>query len=564
MKYRSKNLRADGLKASAAKFSAAAVAVGANAGAAATSTTGATALKFKTANRLALKLRATAFLLVLTLAFVFSSCAVSPQNALENTAKALDDYKIEAVYKDETKTISAVETFTFKNAAGIDTDKLCFNLYANAYRERAKYKAIATAYRTQAYPYGASWGYIDITYVKVGGVHAVFNIEGDDQNILTVALNAATNSATKAEPAKTAALQSTQITLVEIGFTVALANVYDRLGYNADTVNITNWYPVLCVFKDGAFVFDDYSSYGDPFFSESSNYEVSLTYPKKFGIAHTGTLANETDTGDTLTADISARCVRDFAVVLNLSKKVASGEIGGVKVNYHYFSDENFAAALEVALKAMDTFSKLFGSYPYGEVNIVQTRLVHGGMEYPNLVMVASNLAAADALEVVVHELAHQWWYGVVGNDQLRAAWLDEGLTDFSTLLFFSTFEEYGIDREQRVRDAQINYALFSDVLADVNKTTDTTMTRALSEYSSEREYYYMTYVKGMLMFDTLYKSIGEKAFLNCIKRYYTDNMFKIAGGADIIASFKRAGKRVDTFFSAWLDGKVIIARLNG
>jgi hypothetical protein len=478
-------------------------------------------------------------------AFALASCSLSPQSALEAAAKTLNNYKIEAVYKDEAKTISAVETLTFKNPGGT---RLCFNLYANAYRERAKYKAVATAYRTQAYPYGASWGGIDITYVKVAGVHAAFNIEGDDQNILTVVLDKALG----------------EVAVVEIAFTTALANVYDRLGYNADTVNITNWYPVLCVFKDGAFVFDNYSSYGDPFFYESSNYEVSFTYSKKFAIAHTGALANETDTGDTITADISARCVRDFAVVLNLSKNVASGKIGDVKVNYHYFSDENFAAALEIALKAMDTFSKLFGDYPYGEVNIAQTRLVHGGMEYPNLVMVASNLGDEAAKEVIVHELAHQWWYGVVGNDQLREAWLDEGLADFSTLLFFSKFEEYGVDKEQRTRDAQINYALFADVLADVNKTTCTTMTRALLEYTSEREYYYMTYVKGMLMFDTLFKAIGEKAFLSCIKRYYADNMFKTAGAADMIASFKGAGKKVDTFFSAWLDGKVIIARLNG
>jgi aminopeptidase N len=66
-------------------------------------------------------------------------------------------------------------------------------------------------------------------------------------------------------------------------------------------------------------------------------------------------------------------------------------------------------------------------------------------MEYPALVMISDNIGEHISYEeVIVHEVAHQWWYSLVGNDQINYGFLDEGLTEYSTILFFENNPEYG------------------------------------------------------------------------------------------------------------------------
>ena len=76
---------------------------------------------------------------------------------------------------------------------------------------------------------------------------------------------------------------------------------------------------------------------------------------------------------------------------------------------------------------------------------MVQTDFSEGGMEYGALVYIS--LDVTDQLQyqgVIVHEIAHQWWYGLVGNNQILTAWIDEGLAEYCTAVFFETHPQYG------------------------------------------------------------------------------------------------------------------------
>lgn len=488
----------------------------------------------------------------LALIIISALCLVGCGSAesMEEASKRMNTYTIDAVYNDKSHIISAVETLSYTNRTGARLEKLCFNLYPNAYREDAVYKAVSVANRVKAYPHGASWGRIDINYVKVEGTTCDFEIGGGDRNILVVNL-----------PVPLSADGSMS---VEINFATTLANTYDRLGWNDKTVLITNFYPVVCVYENGQLVMENYSNFGDPFYSETANYSVNFTYPDKYNIAHTGDRLNTAASGGNSTATMRAVCVRDFAIALSAPKTMVSMTKGKLIINYHYINDKSFEENLKLAEKAMTEYSEIFGEYPYSKIEIFETPFANGGMEYPGLVLVASAQTTAERTEVIVHELCHQWWYGLVGNNQHNTAWIDEGLADFCTLLFFQKYPEYGIDKNKRVRQSELNYALFVDVLKSLNENDDTTMTRKLSEYGSEREYVFMTYVKGMLMFESLHKSLGEKAFLRSLQKLYKDNLFGIVSEADVISAFSEGTRKdLNSFFRAWLDGKVVIARLS-
>ena len=115
-----------------------------------------------------------------------------------------------------------------------------------------------------------------------------------------------------------------------------------------------------------------------------------------------------------------------FAVVSGTSPR-------GVRVNVYRVGDISAASAqsmLSVAESAIDFHAQRYGAYPYGEVDVVlDNRYWFGGMEYPGFVL---DLVSSVAL---AHELAHQWWYGIVGDDEYNSPWLDESFADYAALM---------------------------------------------------------------------------------------------------------------------------------
>ena len=195
---------------------------------------------------------------------------------------------------------------------------------------------------------------------------------------------------------------------------------------------------------------------------------------------------------------------------------------------------------------------------------MVETNFVHGGMEYPNLVYISD--AVTDYLDyknVIIHEIAHQWWYGVVGNNEFTERWLDEGLTEYTTLLFYKLNAGYERNVEEIVNNVLDSYLLFTDVYKQVFGTVNTSMNRALDEYTTSHEYVYMAYAKGMLLFENLNSFIGNKKFYAALKRYYADNKMQIATQTDMIAAFEKVtGADLTSFFNAWVNGTVVIENI--
>lgn len=474
--------------------------------------------------------------IILTAAMALSLSACSPAAKKENTG-----YVIDAVLSDDYK-LTATVTCNYVNNTDVPLDELWFHLYPNAYRDGAEYSPIPKDKIAEAYPNGRSYSELDISKVEVNGVPTAVTITGVDENILSVALDGA--------------LEPTDRVSVTVNYTVKLPKVRHRLGYTDKSVNLANFYPIACMYRDGAFVADPYYSTGDPFFSETADYTVNLTVPSKYVGAFTGTVLSETKANSATTYSITAENVRDFAAVLGQYEKL-SGAAGSVIVNYYYYSDSEPESALNTAIDAVKTFGELFGAYPYPEYSVVQTAFLHGGMEYPCLSMISDTYTGDAYKDVIVHETAHQWWYGAVGNDEVKHAWLDEGLAEYSTMLFYENNDGYKYTLDGKRADALAAYTLYCETYKN-NGLGDTSMTRSTSEYSGDTEYSYMAYVKGALMLDDVRNTIGEAAFLTGLKNYYADNKFGIAEPQDLIGAMEKASKRrLDVLFDAWLNGNV-------
>lgn len=451
-------------------------------------------------------------------------------------------YEITAEYLPETSTITGMVKLEWRNAGGEEISALRFNLWANAYREGAAHRPVSPVHSASAYYDGTSYGSMEIS--SVSGAES-WEVTGEDENILSVSLD---------EPL----YPGDRVTL-DIGFRTRLAKVNHRTGVTENTVNLGNFFPILCGRSAGDFYECVYYPDGEPFFSDCADYSVTLTVPREYTVASTGKIQSEKALESKKEYTMSASNARDFALVLSDCFEVVECREGDVSVMYYYYDDEQPAAHLALAREALGYYAGTFGEYPYETYSVVQTGFCYGGMEYPALSMISDDLGEKDLLYTIAHETAHQWWYAAVGSNPAENAWQDEGLAEYSSALFFENHPDYGYTREGLAADALEEYRAYYSVYSQVFGDADTRMTRSLGDYLSEYEYRCIAYDKGMVMLDTLRESIGDKKFFEGLKRYYSSYKFKIAQPADLVGCFERTGVDVAGFFDSFLSGKAVL-----
>ena len=475
------------------------------------------------------------------------SCALSALcffSACKNTENVGSRYEITVEYVPENATLTGTTKLTFENTTDSEISVLKFQLYPNAYRKDAIYRPVSKTYESVAYYAGESYGEMVIS--SVNGAKN-WEVMGEDENILCVHLERA--------------LYPGDEVVLDVGFLLKLASVNHRTGITPKTVNLGNFFPVLCPFQNGGFVETAYYSDGDPFYSECADFGVTLKLPKEYKVASTGELARERTLETKKEYVFTASSVRDFALVLSEDFKILQTEAGGNVIEYYYYADENAEESLAVAAESFAYYEKAFGEYPYASYKVVQTGFCLGGMEYPCLSMISDALAEdkTEQARAISHETAHQWWYGAVGSDQIENAWQDEGLAEYSAITFFENYEKYGVTRENAVMEALKEYRSYYDVYGSVLGRTDTKMTRHLKDFLSDYEYKCLAYDKAVVMFDTLRKSVGDDKFFDGLKKYYKENKGKIATPESLIGAFERAGLDVNGFFDSFLSGKAIL-----
>lgn len=491
-----------------------------------------------------MKIRKLLILLILPLVILISGCK---DNNLQKISKDLNTYEMNITYNDN-HTLTVSQRLDYTNRTGDTLEKIKFHLYPRSFRENSNCSVVSTLNYSKCYYNGKSYGNLDVTSLSVDNEVVDIFITGYDEDILEVKL-----------PDN---LEDKSHCSIVIDYTVTIPNINHRFGYGDNTINLGNFYPVVCVYENGAFVEDSYHYNGDPFYTEMANYDVTLTANSNLKLASSGNIKSTSNNeNNTTTYNINALAVRDFAFVLSDKFNVVTDTIDNTVVNYYYYKNQYPAECLKAGVNSISTFNELFGKYPYSVINIVETNFVHGGMEYPNMVMISDAVdIQSDYINVIVHEIAHQWWYGLVGNNEFDYGWLDEGLTEYSTLLFYEKNPEYNIDCDLLIKNTTNSFATFVEVYDKVFGCADTTMNRALDEYNNESEYVYIAYVKGMLLFDSVREIMGYDKFISALQEYFTENKFKIATPEKLIEAFeKSSGDKLSSIFESWINGKVKI-----
>lgn len=456
--------------------------------------------------------------------------------------KSLCKYTVVAEYTPETSTVVADMNFMYVNDTENEISVLKFNIFPNAFREGAAYEPVSSVYRSVAYYDGESYGKIEIK--DVSGAES-WEICGADENILAVKL-----------PASVFPDERVQL---DISFVVTLAKVKHRTGVTEKVTNLGNFYPVLCAYEsDKGFYECVYYSDGDPFYSVCADYDVSFTVPAGYTAAASANGKTSQKDGK-VTYRYSLSSARDFAIAVGNRFEVCSQTVNGVNVTYYYYEDEKAQETLKTACDALAYFSDSFGAYAYDDYSLVQTGFCYGGMEYPGMVLLSDALKREDYLYTVVHETAHQWWYSMVGNNQSEYAWMDEGLAEYSTLLFYENHAEYGITREKIVHTALTEYKAYYSIYNQIFGESNTAMNRNLGTYVSEYEYVNLTYNKGVLLFDALREGIGDNRFFTGLKNYCAEYKYKEAVPDNMIACFRKTGVDVDGLFDSFLSGTAVI-----
>lgn len=443
------------------------------------------------------------------------------------------------------QSVFGTEKVEFYNFTDNAFSELKFNLFANAFRKGAEYSPVTAQYYYSAYKWGESYGKTEISEVRIDGEKTEFEVGGKDMNILYVPLKK------EVFPNEKAA--------VEIDFKTDLAKVVARTGINADTVNLANFYPVLCGIENGAFYECVYYANGDPFFSDPSDYTVNFTRAGNYVVAASGEPVSETSSDGKIKTCYKLSAARSFTFVLSEKFTVKTAKTGDTEIKYYYYDDETPDESLATAVKALEFFSEKWGAYPYKTYSVVQTPFVQGGMEFTALTYISAGLEPAAHKEVIVHETAHMWWQTVVGNNEITHPFIDEGLAEYSVVLFYEAHPDYGYTREGLIKSCEQTYKLYCSVYGKIVGNVDTSMTRAVPEYLSEYEYVNICYVKACIMYDYLRQTVGDDKFFAGLERFYDENAYSTATPESLVGAFERAEANSNGFFESFFDGKVII-----
>lgn len=192
---------------------------------------------------------------------------------------------------------------------------------------------------------------------------------------------------------------------------------------------------------------------GDLLDSEASFFRVKVHVPRNLVLASNGSIINSSAEVGNSWLELVAGPARDFFISASYDYEVLTRTIGEQRLHSFYLRSQGEAGRqqaermLESSARSLAFFSELFPAYPYAEFTIVPLKTRALGMEFPGIIALNTEFYSdADYIygesmrtrleNVTVHEVAHQWFYNIVGSDQQGEPWLDEGLTQYITLLY--------------------------------------------------------------------------------------------------------------------------------
>lgn len=329
---------------------------------------------------------------------------------------------------------------------------------------------------------------------------------------------------------------------------------YGLFGYIDNILVLDGFYPAIPVYDGKGWHEGQLPPNSDTTFQDVSYYLVTVTAPSDLVLVASGVkvVAENQDGKQVIT--FAQGPSRDFYLAASSDFKVISEKVGETTVNSYTITglDKGSKVALDTAVNAIKTYNKYMGTYPYTEFDVVSTPMQGAyGIEYPGIVGINYTLYGSDGQSIspylestVAHEAGHQWFYNIVGDDQINEPWLDESMTQYITGLYF--LDQYG---EQGFESYKSSWYLRWD---RINREE---MAIGLPAGSYEgREYSGIVYGRGPIFVYELSKTMGQGNFDRFLKDYYLQYKWGIAttAGFQELAE-KECGCDLTDLFNEWV-----------
>jgi hypothetical protein len=493
--------------------------------------------------------------------------AESPRNA---------NYTIQARLDPEKHEVAGSLVLEWRNTADRPLDRFPFHLYWNAFRNNLSTSSRGGGGRRRP-NVGAgedrTFGYIDVKTVRRLDPDEELKPRfvspddgnADDRTVMEV------ETAREVAPGETVRFRVEWTSLIPYG-------TVGRAGWVHDYNFIVQWFPKIGVFWKGKWNAHQFHPWTE-FFADFGVYDVSLTVPSTFVVGATGRLEGENDNGDgTRTLRFVQEDVHDFAWTASLrflERKAVFDDPGYPRVEIrllvqpeHAHLSERYIEATKTALRAYGTWS---APYPYPQITVVDPawRSGSGGMEYPTLFTGGANVLAPPELQspesVTIHEAGHQFWYGLVANNEFEEAWLDEGFNTYTQgkameaalgpegwgRRYFGFTAGRGGRTGWPVVAPGVWIGRGRDDLASLreNGRTDV-MARAGWEYRTSGSYTINSYGKPGLVLQTLEGLVGDETMTRVMRTYARRYRFGHPTTSDFIAVVNEVtGKDYRWFF---------------
>lgn len=253
-------------------------------------------------------------------------------------------------------------------------------------------------------------------------------------------------------------------------------------------------------------------NHGDPFVTPVSP-EVAVTLRADRRLVVASTADRVSVSSDGLTQRFVARNVRDVTVTAAPDFRTATVLVGSTKVRYYYRSSANRALVVDAAADAFRAMQSRLGPYPYPIYKVVQSAGGYG-MESPGMTWIPYGVGSANLRYLVAHETAHQWFYGLVGNDQARQPFADEALADFVAR------DVTGTRRASRCATGRLDRSIYS--------------------YTSGC-YYEIVYIQGGNLLNQARSRMGSTLFWSTLKQYVADRRYRISNTQTLLRTLDDA-----------------------
>ena len=490
------------------------------------------------------------------------------------------NYEMDVRLDVESKLLHATQVLTWHNKTNTSTGELRYHLYYNGWRnDRSSwFRGGRGVVDDLSHVRDDEWAYSQVEKIELldedGTVVAdltdaaefIAPDDGnpDDRSVLAVALPSPIG------PGATAR--------VRLRFTAKVPRTFARTGFRGDYFFLAQWFPKIGVFeapRGGRAEWNCHQFIQTEFYADFGNYDVRLTVPAGWVVGATGRETERQENGDgTVTHRYVQADVHDFAWTTSphfavYERRFEHDALPDVDMRLLLMPDHaemkaRYFAATEAALKY---YGQWWGPYPYDHVTVVDPAYKSrtGGMEYPTLFTGGTRWISPRLRRspegVTVHEAGHQFFYGIMANNEYEHAWLDEGFNTYSTTRVMQTaFPEHAYTK--RYFDDFISIPFPDIVTADrtdgadkypgVESELKRDSMRHLSWKTGPYGYRINAYDKPAMMLRSLENFLGWQLFQQVVSTYFARHAFKHPRPEDFFAVAEHiTGLELDWFFAS-------------